>query len=410
VAAQQTLIEEVLRTQGPSILGALVRRYKRFDLCDDALQDAIAAALEQWPQEGVPNNPAAWLATVAKRKLIDRLRQKDQSRADDDRGHDEAEPEVEASPTEDPLRLLFTCCHPALQPAAQCALALRTMCGLTTREIARAFIEDERTTAQRIVRAKRKIAEAGICFELPEKEKLEERLTVVLTVLSLLYTEGYVSTGGSALGSSHTSHHALRLARQLVEWLPRRGEALGLLAQMCFTEARRAARVDAQGALVPLEAQDRTRWDQALLAEGRAAIAQVVALKTRGPFQIQGAIAALHANAQSPTQTDWPQIAGLYGALLRFMPTPMVELNAAVALSFAAGLEKGLSWVNSLEQRALLTEHHLLYATKADLLRRLGRSAEAAEAYRRALSLVVNEAEKRFLYQRLEETESMAAG
>ncbi|MDX2009320.1 MAG: DUF6596 domain-containing protein [Myxococcaceae bacterium] len=399
---QNQLIETVLRAEGPAILGALVRRYGRFDLCDDALQDAVAAALEQWPEEGVPQKPAAWLATVARRRLIDRLREA--SREDDDEPSDETDSEaLDVEPTQDPLRLIFTCCHPALAPSAQCTLALRTMCGLSTRQIARAFVEDERTTAQRLVRAKRKIAEAGIRFEVPRDAELDERLTAVLTVLSLLFTEGYVATHGAGLGQAEVSHEAMRFTRRLVTWLPDRGEVLGLLAVMCFTEARRAARVDAAGALVPLEAQDRATWDQDLLLEGRALVQRVVALKTRGPFSLQAAIGSLHAEATRAEATDWPQIAALYAALLRLTPTPMVELNAAIALAFASGVEQGLSWVESLEARGLLVDHHLLHATKADLLRRAGRSADAARAYRTALELVANEAERRFLERRLGE-------
>jgi RNA polymerase sigma-70 factor (ECF subfamily) len=309
----------------------------------------------------------------------------------------EDRPEIE----DDRLRLLFTCCHPALAADARTALALRTLGGLTTREIARAFVEPEATTAQRLVRAKRKIREAGIPYEVPPRDRLPERTATVLGVLYLIFNEGYASTDAESLVRPDLMAEATRLARLAVELLPRDAEARGLLALMLVTDARRAARVDAEGDLVPLDEQDRSRWNSAQVAEGVRILDAALTMGTPGPYQTQAAIAALHATAPVADRTDWRQIAALYDVLLRQAPTPVVELNAAVAHGMASGLDETLSRIAAIESRGDLDRYHLLHAAKADAFRRLGRQAEAAAAYRQALSFVTNPSERRFIERRL---------
>ena len=391
------------------MLAALIRTTGDFELAEEALQEACARAAARWPKDGMPERPGAWLTTVARRCAVDLVRRRSTSA----RALSEL-PGVEtaaAEPVEDPaavsgveddrLRLLFTCCHPALAQPAQVSLALRTLCGLSTREIARAFVEPEATTAQRLVRAKRKIRDAGIPYEVPRPEVFPERLQAVEAVVYLVFNEGYASTDQQALIRPDLCAEAIRLGRLLVELLPEEPEARGLLALMLLHDARREGRLDQDGELVPLEGQDRTRWDRATIAEGTALLAEAMAGRRRGPYQIQAAIAALHAGAATAEETDWRQIAGLYGALLQFAPTPVVELNAAVALAMAEGPEKGLAWMDRLDSREELSGYHLLPAARADLLRRAGRLEEARVAYARALALVKSPAERLYLQHRL---------
>ncbi|MDX2193977.1 MAG: sigma-70 family RNA polymerase sigma factor [Gemmatimonadales bacterium] len=401
-------IEGVFRREHGRILAGLVRQLGSLDLAEDALQDAYMKALAAWPAAGIPERPAAWLTTVARRRAIDLVRR--------ERGTSleaVAEPEAPAAPdpADDPaldsgiaderLRLVFTCCHPAINQPAQVALTLRTLCGLTTREIARAFVEPEATTAQRIVRAKRKIAEARIPYEVPASAELPARLAAVLEVVYLIFNEGYAATEGERWMREEVAAEALRLGEALAGLLPREPEVLGLVALMRLHHARRAARLDADGAIVPLEAQDRARWDRDAIAVGAAELDRALALGRPGPYQVQAAIAALHARAPAPEATDWRQIALLYGALAVHQPTPVVALNRAVAIAFAEGLDAGLAAVDAVAADGRLDDYHLLHAARADLLRRLGRRDEAAAAFTRALALARHPAEQRFLARRL---------
>lgn len=403
-------IDELVRREGPQVLAGLIRWCGDFDLAEEAFQLACAQALEAWPQRGLPRRPGGWLTTVSRRRAVDLMRRR---RPDvplepamlEALGAEDGEPELPPEVEDDRLRLLFTVCHPALAPAAQVALALRTLCGLTTAEIARAHLEPEATTAQRLVRAKRKIAEAGIPFEVPPAERLAERLEGVLSTIYLVFNEGFSATEGDSWIRADLCAEAIRLGRLVVELLPGEAEAEGLLALMLLHDARRAARTATDGTLVPLEEQDRTIWDRALIDEGTAVLDRAVARGRPGPYQMQAAIAALHARAARPEDTDWRQIAALYGALLRTTPGPIVELNAAAAVAMAHGPEAGLAWMERLEQSGALAGYHLLPAAQADLLRRLGRTGEARAAYARALALVRHPAERRFLERRLAELE-----
>jgi RNA polymerase sigma-70 factor (ECF subfamily) len=406
------VIDSVCRAEGPRVLAGLIRRFGDFDLAEDALQDAFTKAIEVWPAQGLPDSPAAWLTTVARRRALDLIRRRATGHLYTDSPPDVAAPEAEeadAHPAEvsgvedDRLRLVFTCCHPAIGEAAQMALALRTLCGLSTREIARAFLEPEATTAQRLVRVKKKILEARIPYEVPSRELLPERLQAVLGVVYLMFNEGYAATETPCLIRPDLCAEAIRLARLIAELMPQEAEALGLLALMLLHDARRATRVGGDGAIVPLEEQDRARWNREEIAEGLAVLDAALALRRRGSYQVQAAIAALHARALRAGDTDWRQISALYGGLLREQPGAVVELNAAVALAMAEGAERGLEWIARLAGREELAGYYLLPAARADLLRRLGRLADAREAYVEALALVRNPAERSYLERRLAE-------
>lgn len=400
-------IEAVYRSESRRVLATLIRLLGDFELAEEALHDAFAAALEKWPRAGVPQNPRAWLVSTGRFKAIDTLRRRARYDARLASIAQQIETSTEPVPAEDEavpddrLRLIFTCCHPALPADAQIALTLREVCGLTTEEIARAFLVSPATVAQRIVRAKTKIRDARIPYQLPERAELAERLATVLHVVYLVFNEGYYASSGAALTRTDLSGEAIRLGRLLRELLPD-PEVDGLLALMLLHEARRSSRMRA-GELVLLDEQDRSQWDQALIREGRIRVERALRSRRFGPYTLQAAIAALHAEAPSAEQTDWPQIVGLYDVLLRADPSPIIELNRAAAVAMRDGPAAGLALIDDILKRGELKEYQLAYAARADLLRRLGRMNEARAAYERALALAKQEPERRFLSRRLDQ-------
>ncbi|HEV8635426.1 MAG TPA: RNA polymerase sigma factor [Chloroflexota bacterium] len=397
-------VERVFREEYGRILATLIRVFGDFDLAEDALQEALIAAVEHWTTEGNPDNPAAWLTTAARNKALSRLRREHTQSKLRDRVTHELEAGTLMEPAEpDLLRLIFTCCHPALNQEAQVALTLRTLGGLTTAEVARAFLQSEPTVAQRLVRAKHKIRQAHIPYRVPPDHLMPERLASVLAVVYLVFNEGYVATAGDSLIRRDLCAEAIRLGRLLRSLMPDEADVYALLALMLLHDSRRDARTQ-DGELVVLDEQDRSLWDRAAIDEGLALLDRSIRLKANRPagaYQLQAAISALHAQAASPQATDWTEIADLYGALLRMHDTPVVRLNRAVALAMAQGPDAGLRLIEGVD--ADLAGYHPLHAARADLLRRAGRRAEAAAAYDRAIALCANAVERRYLQRRLAE-------
>jgi RNA polymerase sigma-70 factor (ECF subfamily) len=415
-----TAIDTVYRTESRRIFATLVRLLGDFDMAEEALHDAFKAAMEQWPAQGVPANPRAWLVSAGRFKAIDGIRrnrrftawdeaaEQAEAVADDAPAWDDGD---EGQPLEDDrLRLVFTCCHPSLAFDAQVALTLREVCGLTTEEIAHAFLLPAPTLAQRIVRAKAKIRDARIPYQVPDAPELPARLSSVLRVIYLVFNEGYSASSGAALMRSDLSQEAIRLARLVLDLLPGEAEAMGLLALMLLHESRRAARVDGQGDLVPLDEQNRSLWNTSQIAEGCALAESALRSPRFGAYSLQAAISAVHAEAATAAATDWPQIVGLYDALLRAEPSPVVALNRAVAVAMRDGPAMGLALVTALLQDDSLQNYHLAYAAQADLYRRLARHADALPAYQRALTLTRQAAEQRFLQRRIADLELLLAG
>ena len=408
------LVDDVYRTESRQVLATLIRLLGDFDAAEEALHDAFAVAVEQWSRDGVPANPRAWLVSTGRFKAIDGMRR----RARFDASLTELAKQLETSTSDaeewddesvedDRLRLIFTCCHPALPPEAQVAMTLREVCGLTTDEIARAFLTKPPTIAQRIVRAKAKIHDARIPYEVPSEKELPDRLDAVLRVVYLVFNEGYSASSGGSLTRHDLSGEAIRLGRLLTTLLPE-PEAIGLLALMLLHDSRRAARTSPAGDLILLEDQDRSLWNRGQILEGVSLVARALALSPVGPYTVQAAIAAVHAQAPSAALTDWTQIVALYDVLMRAEPSPVVELNRAVAVAMRDGPSAGLALVDALLARGDLDNYHLAHAAHADLCRRLGQTTEARASYERALKLTQQEPERRFLERRLSELHDKA--
>jgi len=408
----QETVSQIYTAESRRVLATLIRLLGDFDTAEEAMHDAFRAALEQWPRDGVPANPRAWLVSAGRFKAIDVKRRL--SRFDSlDEGEDgdgrkilgTVDPEAWADKEtveDDRLRLIFTCCHPALAPDAQVALTLREVCGLTTEEIARTFLTPAPTMAQRIVRAKAKIRDARIPYKVPEAAELPDRLDAVLRVIYLVFNEGYTASSGAAVTRHDLSSEAIRLGRLLVDLLPE-PEAMGLLGLMLIHESRRTARTSASGDLILFEDQDRSLWNRAFVSEGTRLVERSLASRRFGPYTIQGAIAAVHADGRDAGATDWNEIVGLYDALLRLNPSPVIELNRAVAVAMRDGPAAGLAIVETILDRGELREYRLAHAARADFFRRLGKTTDARDAYRRALALTKQEPERRFLEHRIAE-------
>jgi RNA polymerase sigma-70 factor, ECF subfamily len=402
-------VDAVYRSESRRILATLIRLLGDFDLAEDALHDAFAAALERWPQEGVPANPRAWLVSTGRFKAIDALRRRARFDASQEKIAEQFEAESgdtasrnDESVEDDQLRLIFTCCHPALASEARVALTLREVCGLTTEEIARAFLAAAPTLAQRIVRAKAKIRDARIPYQVPSPEELPDRLDTVLQVAYLLFNEGYSASSGASLTRADLSGEAIRLGRLLLELLPE-PEVMGLLALMLLQESRRAARTSPSGELILLQNQDRSLWNREHIVEGVALVERALVSRRFGPYTLQAAIAAVHAEATDTSATDWGQIVALYSLLSRAEPSPVIELNRAVAVAMRDGPEAGLQLIDAILARGELADYHLAHSARADLCRRLGRTTEARVSYERALALTQQAPERRFLERRLAE-------
>jgi RNA polymerase sigma-70 factor, ECF subfamily len=401
-------IDAIYRSDSRRVLATLIRLLGGFDAAEEAMHDAFTAALDAWPRDGLPHNPRAWLISTGRFKAIDRFRRG--ARFDAALAETAARIEASVPPAadldenveDDQLRLIFTCCHPALAPDARIALTLREVCGLQTEEIAHAFLIPAPTLAQRIVRAKGKIRDANIPYQVPSRDELPDRLDAVLHVLYLVFNEGYSASAGPSVTRHDLSTEAIRLARLLIELLPE-PEAMGLLAMMLLHDARRLARISSEGDLILLDDQDRSLWNREQIAEGSKLVEHALASRRIGPYTLQAAIAAVHAEAPTASATDWNQIAGLYEVLLRADPTPVVELNRAVAIAMRDGPEVGLTLVDGILARGELADYHLAYSARAELCRRLGRNQEAIAAYQSALALTSQSPERRFIERRLAE-------
>jgi RNA polymerase sigma-70 factor, ECF subfamily len=409
-------VESVFRNESGRIIAGLIRVSHSFHLAEEAMQDAFAAAVVSWRAEGIPTNPAAWITATARRKLIDYARREQTRRDNEDqllyeyvsRGN-ASEEEMSRPFEDDRLSLIFTCCHPAINKEAQIALTLRTLGGLTTPEIARAFLVPEATLAQRLVRAQRKIQQARIPYEVPRPDRLPERLSAVQAVLYLIFNEGYSASSGDNLVRRELCAEAIRLARTLTELMPDNPESMALLALMLLHDSRRDARSSRDGQLVTLEEQDRSLWHREQIKEGTQLVERALGRRNTGPYQLQAAIAAVHAEARTAGETDWKQIAALYGILNTSQASPIVSLNYAVAIAMSETLERGLELIDGLGSSSELDSYHLYHAARADLLRRMGRSREALESYDRALALTTNAVELRYLRRRISELDLRAS-